>query len=44
LTVYVPGTGLQLFSPALAAANPSGIANAVPNAIHAVFASTEFTF
>lgn len=39
-----PASELQLFSPSLAAANPNGIANAVPNSVHAIFVSTGFTF
>jgi hypothetical protein len=39
-----PATELQLFSPSVAAANPNGIPNAVPNRVQAVFVNTEFTF
>jgi TolA-binding protein len=39
-----PASQIQLLSPALAAANPNGIANAVPNRIQAIFADTEFRF
>ena len=39
-----PAAELQLFSPSLAAANPNGIANAVPNRIQAIFVSTGFSF
>jgi hypothetical protein len=39
-----PASQIQLLSPALAAANPNGIANAVPNRIQAIFADTEFSF
>jgi hypothetical protein len=39
-----PASQLQLFSPALATANPNGIAKAVPNRIQAIFANTEFNF
>ena len=40
----VPAAELQLLSPSLAAANPNGIPNAVPNNIQAIFLSTGFTF
>ncbi|HYM25118.1 MAG TPA: hypothetical protein VEU08_18000, partial [Vicinamibacterales bacterium] len=39
-----PAASLALFSPTLAAANPGGIANAVPAGINAKFLSFEFTF
>jgi hypothetical protein len=39
-----PATEIQLFSPSLAAANPNGIANAVPDRIQAIFVSTAFNF
>lgn len=38
-----PAAELQLLSPSLAAANPNGIANAVPNRTQAIFLSTGFT-
>lgn len=39
-----PASDLQILSPSLAAANPNGIANAVPNHIQGIFLSTGFTF
>jgi TolA-binding protein len=39
-----PATELQLLSPSLAAANPNGITNAVPNRVQAIFVSTGFNF
>jgi hypothetical protein len=39
-----PSAELQLFSPSLAAANPNGIPNAVPNRIQAISVNTEFIF
>jgi hypothetical protein len=39
-----PATDLQLLSPSLAAANPNGIANAVPNRVQAIFANVGFNF
>ena len=39
-----PVATLQLFSPSFAAANPNGIANAVPNNIQAIFVSSAFNF
>jgi hypothetical protein len=39
-----PVAKLQLFSPSFAAANPNGIANAVPNNIQAIFVSSAFNF
>jgi hypothetical protein len=39
-----PASQLRSMSPALAIANPNGIANAVPNRIQAIFADTEFSF
>ena len=39
-----PAADLETISPSLAAANPNGIANAVPNRTQAVFLSTGFTF
>lgn len=39
-----PVAELQLLSPSLAAANPSGIANAVPSRVQAIFVSTGFNF
>ena len=39
-----PASDLQILSPSLAAANPNGIANAVPNHIQSIFLSTGFTF
>ena len=39
-----PAAELQLFSPSLAAANPNGMPNAVPNRVQAIFVSTGFTF
>lgn len=39
-----PATELQLFSPSLAAANPNGIPNAVPNRVQAIFTNMELNF
>jgi len=39
-----PAELLATFNPALAAANPHGITNAVPPDIKAFFANIEFTF
>lgn len=39
-----PAAELQLFSPSLAAANPNGIANAVPNRVQAILANVGFNF
>ena len=39
-----PATELETISPSLAAVNPNGIANAVPNRTQAIFLSTGLTF
>jgi hypothetical protein len=39
-----PASELALFSPSLAAANPNGIPNAVPNRVQAIFANVELNF
>jgi len=39
-----PASSLATFSPTLAAANPGGIANAVPPSVKALFLNMEFTF
>jgi len=39
-----PASELQPLIPSLAAANPNGIANVVPNSVQALFVSTGFTF
>jgi hypothetical protein len=39
-----PATELQLFSPSLAAANPNGIANAVPHRVQAILANVGLNF
>ncbi len=39
-----PAADLATFSPSLAAANPGGIANAVPPSVKALFLNMEFTF
>lgn len=39
-----PATELQFFNPALAAASPNGIPNAVPNRVQAIFGNMEFNF
>jgi len=39
-----PVASLATFSPALAAAYPNGVPNAVPKGIKAIFANFEFTF
>jgi uncharacterized coiled-coil protein SlyX len=39
-----PAATLATFNPALAAANPGGIANAVPPSVKALFLNMEFTF
>lgn len=39
-----PASELAKFSPSLAAANPNGIPNAVPNRVQAIFANVELNF
>jgi hypothetical protein len=39
-----PAAELQSFDPSLAAANPNGIANAVPGNVQAIFVNSEFAF
>lgn len=39
-----PASALASFNPALADANPNGIANAVPRSIKALFLNFEFSF
>ncbi len=39
-----PASEIALFSPSLAAANPGGIPNAVPDNIQAIFLNVEFSF